>query len=483
VPTYAKVKYAAAYPGVDLVYYGQSRQLEYDFVVAPGADPTAITLSFEGIDHIDVDAQGDLVLSTAGGSLRFQKPIVYQEEDGRWQSIAGSYVRTGPHQAGFRLAAYDLARPLVIDPVLSYATYLGGSGRDDGLGIAVDAAGQAYVTGFTVSADFPTVHPLQPTLNGGDAFVAKLTADGSALVYATYLGGSYDFEFGTGIAVDAAGAAYVTGQTGSADFPTTPGAFQTTLAGGGDCGGRPCDDAFVVKLTADGSALVYATYLGGRSTDRGTGIAVDAAGHAYVTGLTTSADFPTAHPLQPTLGGGVGDAFVAKFTADGSALVYATYLGGSGYEFGTGIAVDAAGHAYVTGSTNSADFPTTPGAFQVTSGGDAFVAKLNATGSALVYATYLGGSCGDGGTGIAVDAAGAAYVVGITTSADFPTTPGAFQVTSGTRECSPRGVDQNAFVAKLTPASDFFLHGSGATANPPVLFLDDSAPTGSTAKY
>jgi Beta-propeller repeat len=455
VPTYAKVKYAAVYPGVDLVYYGQSRQLEYDFIVAPGADPTTIMLGFEGIDHVDMDAQGDLVLSTAGGSLRFQKPVVYQEGDGGRQAIAGSYVRKGPHQVGFHVAAYDLARPLVIDPVLSYATYLGGRGGETGFGIAVDAAGAAYVTGITASADFPTVDPLQPALDGfADAFVVKLTADGAALVYATYLGGSgIGVDQGQGIAVDAAGAAYVTGKTTSADFPTVH-PLQLTFGGGNQ-------DAFVAKLTADGAALVYATYLGGSGDDRGTGIAVDADGAAYVTGSTCSADFPTVHPLQPTFGGGGncsqvgnpgGDAFVAKLRADGSALVYATYLGGSddensGQSGASGIAVDAAGQAYVTGSTGSSDFPTVhplqlkPPA--ISSRGDAFVAKLTADGSALVYATYLGGSSGDAGAGIAVDASGAAYVTGFTFSPDFPTV-------HPLQPTLRSSVSSNAFVAKLT---------------------------------
>jgi hypothetical protein len=388
VPTYAKVKYAAVYPGVDLVYYGRPRQLEYDFVVAPGADPTTITLGFEGVDHIDVDAQGDLVLATAGGSFWFQKPVVYQEGDGHRQAIAGGYVRKGPHQVGFHLAAYDPARPLVIDPVLSYSTYLGGSSFDESASIAVDATGAAYITGRTGSADFPTVHPLQPRLrSSSNAFVAKLDATGTALVYATYLGGS-STDQGNGIAIDASGAAYVTGFTFSADFPTVH-PLQPAYSGGGD--------AFVAKLNSAGSALIYATYLGGSGFDHSAGITVDATNAAYVTGQTGSSDFPTVHPLQPTFGGGTdctvegtpcGDAFVAKLNAAGSALVYATYLGGSSDDGGAGIAVDAAGAAYVTGTTGSPDFPTVH-PLQPTLGGgchstfrgivcdqDAFVAKL-----------------------------------------------------------------------------------------------------------
>jgi hypothetical protein len=458
VPLYAKVKYAAVYPGVDLVYYGQSHQLEYDFVVAPGADPTAITLGFEGVDHVDVDAQGDLVLATADWSLWFQKPVAYQEENGRRQAIAGGYVRKGPHQVGFQVAAYDPARPLVIDPVLSYATYLGGRGGEAGTSIAVDAAGAAYVIGQTASSDFPTVHPLQPTLDGfADAFVAKLTADGAALVYSTYLGGSGD-DRGNGIAVDVAGAAYVTGSTCSSDFPTVH-PLQPTLNGGGACSqvGTPGGDAFVAKLTADGSALVYATYLGGSGDEDGGGggITVDTAGHAYVTGPTDSSDFPTT-PRAFQVTSSSADAFVAKLTADGSALVYATYLGGSNSEGSTGIAVDAAGHAYVTGVTFSLDFPTahpvqaTLGGGVSATGGDAFVAKLTADGSALVYSTYLGGCSVETGLGIAVDAAGAAYVTGDTSSPDFPAMPGAFQTTLGGGGSCGQFLQSDAFVAKLS---------------------------------
>jgi len=435
VSTYAKVDYTAVYPGIDLVYYGQPRQLEYDFRVAPGADPTAITLGFEGVDHLAVDAQGDLMLFTAGGSLRFQKPVIYQEGDGYRQAIAGGYVRKGPHQVGFHVAAYDPARTLVIDPVLSYSTYLGGSGDDEGWGIAVDTAGHAYVTGQTSSPDFPTATPLQPTLRGGtNAFVAKLTADGSALVYATYLGGSGSDDEARGIAVDTAGNAYVTGYTTSSDFPIV-NPLQPTLGGG--------LDAFVAKLNATGSALVYATYLGGSGGEQGKGIAVDTAGAAYVTGFTDSPDFPSMHPLQPALRGR-SDVFVAKLNTTGSALVYATYLGGSNDDggFKNAIAVDTAGNAYVTGATLSPDFPTVhPLQPTLRSAEDAFVAKLNATGSALVYSTYLGGSDYDEGIGIAVDAGGAAYVIGTTGSFDFPTVH-PLQPTLG-------GGGTNAFVAKL----------------------------------
>src|SRR5438046_915685 len=426
VPTYAKVHYRAVYPGIDLVYYGNQRQLEYDFVVAPGADPNRIVLGFQGAERLEINAEGELVLHAAGEVIRQRVPVIYQEINGVRTKIEGRYVLKDAHRVGFQVAAYDQNRPLVIDPTLVYATYLGSSGWDYGSGIAVDAAGSAYVTGSTSSADFPTANALQAAKAGfQNAFVTKLNPTGSALVYSTYLGGSGG-DGGTGIAVDTAGNAYVTGSTRSIDFPTV-NPLQAAYGGDGD--------AFVSKLDAAGSALLYSTYLGGSGSDAGCGIAVDTCGNAYVTGETRSTDLPTTPgAIQTTYGGScmtcVGDAFVTKLDATGSALVYSTYLGGSSGDEGLGIAVDAAGSAYVTGGTGSADFPTTAGAFQTTyGGGDAFVTKLNATGTALVYSTYLGGSRGDGGFGIAVDAAGSAYVTGSTNSTDFPTTPGAIQTT------------------------------------------------------
>jgi hypothetical protein len=511
IATYGKVEYREVYPGIDLVYYGNQQQLEYDFVVAPGANPGVITLSFQGTEDLALDAQGNLVLHTAGGDVVEHAPILYQEKEGGRQAIFGQYVVAGKARVGFQVGAYDTSQPLIIDPVLSYSTYLGGSRDDQGQSIAVDAVGNAYVTGTATSLDFPTTPgAFQSTVSGTGAFVTKLNASGSALVYSTYLGGGQTL--GTGIAVDAAGNAYITGKTWSVLFPTTPGAFQPTKGGGGGT-----STAFVTKLNPTGTALVYSSYLGGSGSDGGNGIAVDAAGNAYVTGYTRSTNFPTtagafqrtfngiydnafvtkvnvtgtalvystylggrtvagqfsgnqargiavdtagnayvtgdtvstAFPTTPgafqrTLGSSHGpNAFITKLNAAATALVYSTYLGGSGYDQGFGIAVDAAGNAYVTGSGFSTDFPITPGAFQRTLGGsfDAFVTKLNATGTALVYSTYLGGSGTDFGFGIAVDGAGNAYVTGATTSTDFPTTSGAFQRTLGG--------SWGAFVAKV----------------------------------
>lgn len=463
VPTYATVKYQSVYPGIDLVYHGNQRQLEYDFVVAPGAHPQDIRLSFRGAESMEIDAQGDLVVHTAAGEVREHKPVVYQEIAGRRQVIAGGYVFRGD-ALGFVVSEYDSRQPLVIDPVLSYSTYLGGSSDDFPGGIAVDAAGNAYVTGWTSSTNFPTTTgAFQTTLSGGvvrgDVFVTKLSADGSALLYSTYLG-SDGVDFGSGIAVDAAGNAYITGSIFtytpgvSTNFPVTPGAFQTTFGGGSQ-------DGFMTKLNANGSALLYSTYLAGSAIDIPRAVAVDAAGNAYLTGDTNSANFPTTTGVfQTAFGGGDEDAFVTELNADGSALIYSTYLGGSNGDFGYGIAVDATGNAYLTGLTSSPNFPTTSGPFQPTpaGGSDAFVTKLNANGSALIYSTYLGGGDNDSGYGIAVDSTGNAYVTGQTISGNFPATAGAFQTSvSG----SPAG-----FVTKLNAdgsalSYSSYLSGSG----------------------
>jgi Beta-propeller repeat len=410
VPTYTKVKYKGVYPGIDLVYYGNLRQLEYDFIVAPGADPDRIEFDILGAKRVWRDKDGGLVLQMSEGDIRWQKPVVYQEKDGTRQEIAASYLIKDKSRVEFAVADYDSRKPLFIDPLI-YSTYLGGSGEDLGVGIAVDSSGNAYVTGETNSTDFPMMNALQPANGGGfDAFVAKLNPSGSGLVYSTYIGGS-GFDIGSGIAVDSAGNAYVIGQTTSTNFPTV-NSLQPANGGG--------SDAFVAKLNASGSALVYSTYLGGSEFDEGLGIAVDGLGNTYVAGLTRSTNFPTANPLQPASGGGY-DAFVSKINPTGSAFIYSTYLGGNSDEGGYGIAVHS-GSAYVTGYTISTNFPTANPLQPANGGGaDAFVAKFSPTGSALVYSTYLGGSNGDSGFGIAVDVTGSAYVTGNTTSTNFPT--------------------------------------------------------------
>ncbi|MGB2898763.1 MAG: SBBP repeat-containing protein, partial [Candidatus Acidiferrum sp.] len=320
IPTYAKVRYKAIYPGADLVYYGNQQQLEYDFVLAPGADPRIIRLAIAGSEKLEAGTDGGLVLRTTGGEVRLHKPIVYQQVSGTRKEVTGRYVLRGKREIGFEVAAYDANRPLIIDPVLSYSTYLGGSAGDFGNAIAVDASGNAYITGFTNSANFPTKNAFQAALGAAnDAFVAKLDPTGSALVYSTFLGGTMN-DFGNGIAVDASGNAYVTGSTNSVNFPTK-NPFQAAFGGGGS-------DVFVAKLDTTGS-LIYSTFLGGSGDESGNGIAVDASGNTYFTGFTNSANFKTKSPNNPFQAalGGASDAFVAKLDTTGS-LIYSTFLGG-----------------------------------------------------------------------------------------------------------------------------------------------------------
>jgi hypothetical protein len=438
--TYARVGYENVYPGVDLVYYGNERQLEYDFIVHPGADPGIIALDFQGADELSVDPQGDLVVKIAGREVHQRRPLIYQEDGSARHEIAGRYSLTGKRTVGFQLSAYDATKTLVIDPVLVYSTYVGGAGVDIANDIAVDAAGSAYVTGST-EFGFPTTPgAYDVSSDGTDVVVMKLNSAGTDLVYSTYIGGG-NTDIGYGIAVDAAGNAYVTGFTGSSpyasqmQFPTTAGAYDTSF---NDVYSpfHNVGDVFVTKLNSTGTALVYSTYIGGSGGEWGTSIAVDAAGNAFVTGMTESTDFPTpagafdtSFNSLPASGDFSYDLFVTKLNATGTNLLYSTYLGGSGDEQLSGdiqaahIAVDLAGNAYVTGETASSDFPTTAGAFDTTfSGGDVFVTKLNVTGNALVYSTFLGGGEGNG---IAVDAVGNSFVTG-TTGPDFPTTAGAF---------------------------------------------------------
>jgi hypothetical protein len=458
IPNYAKVKYSGVYPGVDLVYYGNQQQLEYDFVVAPGADPAAIALDFKGVQTLKVSETGDLVLATGSGDLVQHKPVIYQDIDGERRLVVGSYVVQGT-RASFKVSRYDRTRPLVIDPTLAYSTYFGDKDFDNGYSIAVDASGDAYVTGFIYSSDFPGSWGREcPTQGNGDAFVAKLSRDGSQLVYSTVLGGSGQ-DLGHGIAVDSKGGAYVTGYTHSQDFPTTRWAVQDRFVSSAG------QNAFVAHLDAYGS-LSYSTYLGGSGSDVGEGIAVDSSDNAYITGYTTSSNFPTtAHALQKSLKG-LQNAFVTKLNASGTAIEYSTLLGGNDYDFGLGIAVNKQGNAYVTGTTYgifSSTFPTTSGAYQTASSGsgDAFVSKLTSDGSALVYSTFLGGTGYDGGRGIALDASGNAYVTGYTQSTAFPTTAGVVQTALNGAE--------DAFVTKLSSdgsglAYSTYLGGAGNDA-------------------
>jgi len=475
VPHYARVEYQGIYPGVDMVFYGNRERLEYGFVVAAGADPGMIRLAFAGADKIETDGDGHLLLHTASGKVQLQKPQVYQEIDGVKNLIAGAYVLSPQAErqigkfasVGFDLGAYDSGQPLVIDPVMEFSTYLGGDRDDRGSGVAVDGAGNIYVTGFTSSSDFPAKNALDSSYNGGgntDIFVARIDSASNALIYSTYLGGTGN-DFASGIGVDMEGNAYVAGDTTSADFPVTNGAYQINRRGD--------EDVIVAKIGPAGSTLVYSTYLGGSCrnsnsyTESAVGIAVDGAGSAYVTGTTACRDFPTtAGAAQPSYGGGLNDAFAAKLNAAGSALGYSTFLGGGAEESGNGIAIDPQGSAYITGYTASGSFPTTVGAFQTRrpGEGDAFVSKLSADGSHFIYSTFLGGSSGgfiafDWANAIAVGANGVAYVTGSTSAGNFPVSNAVQPLRRG---------DWDGFVSAIAPDGSTlvystYLGGSGGS--------------------
>ena len=456
IPQYARVHYSQVYPGIDLAYYGNQGQLEYDFLLAPGADPDVIQMAFEGADQMEVNESGDLLLNLGGNSIRLYKPIAYQDENDVRRAVEVAYGLTGHGQVSLQLGAYDPALPLVIDPVLAYSSYLGGSGGDYGNGIAVDSAGNAYVVGQAGSTNFPTTAgSFQPAIAGDlgytDAFVSKINAAGNAIVYSSYLGGGGP-DVALGVAVDSTGNAYVVGEEQSTNFPSTAGAFQTPQFDW---------DVFVVKLNPTGSGLTYASHFGGEGSDHGLAIALDSAGNAYTTGWTTfqvgSRPFPTVNAFQPNYGGGNNDAFVAKLNAAGSALVYSTFLGGgtallnSTDDWGQGIAVDSAGSAYVVGATYAPDFPFTAGAFNTPRAGlDVFATKLSPSGSSLVYSARIGGNGRDHGLGIALDAGGNAYLTGYTESQDDPFTTGneGFPVTAGAFRTTGFF---DAFVTKLNP--------------------------------
>jgi hypothetical protein len=481
VPHFGRVAYQGVYPGINLFYYGNSQtQLEYDFDVAPGARAGAIQLAFQGVQSMSVNGQGDLVLHTAGGDVTEQAPVAYQMIDGVRQMVWVHYVLEANGQVGFALGTYDQNQSLIIDPVLSYSTYLGGSGGITGsTSIAVDGAGSAYITGSAING-FPTTAGAFQTTGSGSAFVTKLNPSGTALVYSTYLGGfpasGGTGTGGTGIALDSAGDAYITGWAGPS-FPTTPGAFQPTI---GSTDGA--QNAFVAELNASGSALVYSTYLGGSgggrsgfgyAGDYANAIALDTSGDAYVTGAAVSSNFPTTPGALQTMLVGSKDVFVTEVNSSGSALVYSTYLGmGKTIGGGTSISVDSAGNTYVTGVAISG-FPTTPGAFETTDPAvdSIFVAKLNPGGTALMYSTYLGGSGGSAGTSaIALDSAGDAFITGGAGSG-FPTTAGAFQRTDPSS-------DLTGFVAELNASGSGLVFGTylgGSYGSNPAGIALDSA--------
>jgi hypothetical protein len=471
---YSKVRFQQIYPGIDLVYYGNQRRLESDFVVSPHADALKIRMAIDGAEA-SLNDSGDLELHLPKGDFRFRRPVSYQDIDGIRKEVPSSYVLEAS-QVSLKLGEYDHTRTLVIDPQLEYSTFLGGSGDEQGNGIAVDSSGNAYVTGFTTSSDFPTTAGVFQSSNSGagfdEVFVTKIDPTGTSLIYSTYLGGSGN-DTGYGIAVDSSGNAYVTGESGSNNFPTTPGVIQPAplLANA---------HPFVTKLNATGSALVYSTYLGGSSLDYGYGIAVDGSGNAFIVGGTQSDDFPTTAGAFQTNLKGQSDAFVAKVNSTGTALLYSTYLGGTGNELCqsqgcVGLAIDSTGSAYVAGFTTSTDFPITAGAFQTSNSagltGIGFVSKLNAAGSALVYSSYLGSSNGTVCASIAVDTSGDAYVTGDTESG-FPITPGALDSTD------PAFGANKAFVTEFNPTGTALIYstylGGNSSTNGSAVVVDTS---------
>jgi len=464
IPQYGRVQSAEVYPGVDLAYYGNQGKLEYDFIVKPGADPGVVRIKYEGARSARVNGQGDLELGTSRGTVLFRAPSLYQESKGAKSAVQGHYRLDSQGQVGFEVDHYDATKPLVIDPVLDYSTFLGGTGYDSGSAIALDPAGDAYVTGFTNSMDFPVVNAGQGSLGGTqNAFVAEIDPTGTTMLYVTYFGGS-GADSGNGIAVDSSGDAFIVGTTSSPNFPVNNALYGQT---------NSINDVFVSELGPGGASLPFSTYLGGTGNsgagygDYGNGIALDGSGNVYVTGYTSSADFPVTNAYQAAPGVGVfATAFVSEFNPTTPSLVYSTYLGGSYYDQAQGIAVDSAGNMFVTGYTYSPNFPVTnaaqsafggTGGFTLYTTINAFVTAINAPGTTLAYSTFLGGNNNDGGFGVAVDGSDNAYVTGRATSTMFPTLNPVQTALSNTFG--------NAFVCEIQPTGSLvystYLGGSG----------------------
>ncbi len=442
IPTFAQVRYRDLYPGVDALFYGREGNLEYDFVVFPGASLDRVRLSFDSQKPVRIGRDGSLIIQTAGRELREPRPTVYQTINGQRRSLPGRFVLHSDHTVGFEVAAYDHTRELVIDPTLVYSTLIGTTYINNILAVAVDGSGNLYATGYTYY-NFPTKNAFEGNQPSEDAFITKFSPSGGSLVYSTYIGGNGSIDEGSAIGVDRFGDAYVVGGTNSTNFPVTAHAIQATFHGGRA-------DAFATKLNASGSGLVYSTYLGGRGDDWAKGLAIDSEQRLYLTGYSCSPDFPVANAYQAKSGTGLcakpypgPNAFVTRINAAGTALDYSTYLGGTTGDTATGIAVDSSFSAYVTGGASSPDFPVTSGVFQAVlpSSNSPFVTKFAPDGRSLVFSTFVGGSTADSAYAIAVDATDHPYITGVTNSANFPVTSGAFQKTL-------RGPG-DAFVTKL----------------------------------
>ncbi len=498
IANFQKVRYPGVYPGVDLVYYGRQRQLEYDFVVAPGADPRPIQLHFAGATSLKLEHSGSLTIAAEDGSIAFQQPQVYQTVNGSRHAITGAFRLLADNSVGFTLGHYDHSKPLIIDPILAYSTYFGGSSAEFVVAVTADSSGNAFVTGLTISEDFPltagafqAVDFATPSNAVSTAFISKFNPSGTALLYSTYLGGiaipntlHAQGDYGKAIAVDSAGNAYITGYTYSSDFPITSGAFQK----GNQAASIALATGFVTKLNPSGTGLVYSTYLGGNTLDELSGIAIDAAGDAFISGISFSSNYPTTAGVLQTVNNSFAqngyNSVITKLNPTGSALIYSTYLGGaqsSGSALGSiywtnPIVVDKSGNAYVAGFTSSGNFPVTPGAFQTSASGPlaVTVSKLNPTATALLYSTYLGGSLsGSFGAiceGLAVDSAGNAYVAGYTDETDFPVTTGAFQTVNKAGRNTTYSIfsNENGFLTKINPTGKALVYSTylGGTTGP-----------------
>ena len=480
VPNYNKVVYENLYDGIDLIFYTTGKGLKYDFIVspttpsspsppAPGSAAPAhaeIRFSYEGIDSIYIDDNGDLHISTPVGELVEEAPFSYQIVDGKEVEVSSRYridsektevpshYRVDGKTVGFEIGNYNPAAVLVIDPLI-YSTFVGGGDWDYGSDIVLDSESNAYITGWTYSSDFPTTPGCFDDTNhgGGDVVVFKLNHNGSDLLYSTFVGGS-DRDWGRKIAIDSGNNVYITGYTGSSDFPTTSNCFDDSYGEN--------YDVFVFKLNQDGSDLVYSTYLGGVEEDGGEqgklGIAVDSGNNAYITGCTKSPDFPTTDGSYDRIYNYGADVFVSKLNPDGSDLVYSTFIGGRNSEYGDGIVLDSDNCAYITGRCSS-DYPTTTGCFDDSHNGgfDVFVTKLNRDGTDLVYSTFIGGDGFDWGLGIALDSLNNAYITGNTRSEDFPTTPGCYDNSSNWENDLTAG---DVFVTKLNPGGSDLVYST-----------------------